>query len=677
MLKIIILALLAGLLESAIAQPIPDTLWTRGVGGANLDQGNSMDAIFGGGTVQAGQTRSFGAGNWDFYVTNYNSAGSLQWTRTYGGTRQDIAYDIQQTLDSGFIISGYSETRFVNGDAWLVKTNSIGDTAWTRYYGASAGFERYYGVQPLVDGYICCGTINSGGSSQIVLARYNLIGDSLWTKRIGGAGSEVGYDLQVDGDGGFIITGYTSSIGLGAEGCFLLKTNSNGDSLWSRVYGGTLSDISYALQIAADGGYYLAGRSFSFGVASGDLYLIRTTSGGDTLWTRTFGYSSAQLNAVIPASDGSCYVAGYGSSGVGQDYILMRISSAGSVLWTRTYGGAAQDLCTDLELTTAGEFYLSGNSQSYSPTVDYYLVKTGAEGSIGLLTPNGGENLHLLIPFNVTWFSSPASPSVMIELNRDYPAGSWESLSASTADDGSESVYVSGLPSTQCRVRVTQIPGGGSDVSDQDFSILLSSGQIALINLPDQTTEIHSWDSDSLECGTIHELTTRVKNFGTDTCIVWAPQPFSTAHFQNITTCTDSVFLAPGAYMSCFMSLRYDPVSDGFHYDTLRIRSNASNTVDGIYTFPVSGFRYSFPHQPDSLVAVAYADSIRLSWPWTTVSTQECLLDPPVTNYVVYTTRHRHLPFSVLDTVSTNTFLITAPLDTARFYRVTAIDPTP
>jgi uncharacterized delta-60 repeat protein len=676
MLKIIALALIGGLATTALAQPNPDTLWTRSLGGGNSDYSNGLDVTFDGGVVLAGQTRSFGAGNWDFYLARYTDTGSLLWSRTYGGTRQDLAYDVQQTPDSGFIISGYSETKFVNGDAYLIKTNANGDTAWTRFWGASGGFERFYGVQVLADGYIACGTI-AAGPSQLVLARYNLAGDTLWTKRYGGSSDEVGYDVQVDGDGGFIVAGYTASTGGSGANCFLLKTNSNGDSLWSRHYGGAQDEVANVLRVAADGGYFVAGRSHSFGQTTGDLYLIRTNASGDTLWTRTFGYSSAQIHGLVLHSDGGCILAGYGSAGSGQDYYVLRLSATGAVLWTRTYGGTAQDLCTDIEQAPDGGFYVSGYSQSFAGSHDFYLVKTGAEGSLGLLSPNGGEDHKILLPFTVSWFASPASVNVRIELNRDYPVGEWETLIASTPDDGVEAVSVGGLPSATCRIRVTQLPGGGSDLSDDDFSLSLSTGQIALISLPDLMTPIHSWSNDSLECGTIRALSTHIKNFGPDSCIVWAPLPFSTPDFTVISPCLDSAILAPGQYQSCLITLRYDPESDGYHYDTLRIQSNAANAVGNFYTVPVEGFRYSFPKRPDSLVAVAYVDSVRLQWAPVTVSTNECVLNPPITDYVLYTATHPGQVFTVLDTVNVNTYLVNAPLDTNRVYRVTAIDPTP
>jgi len=119
-------------------------------------------------------------------------------------------------------------------------------------------------------------------------------GDTLWTRTYGGSSSDIGWSVQQTSDGGYIIAGYTESFGAGGYDVYLVKTNSSGNTLWTRTYGGTEGDYGYSVQQTSDGGYIIAGRTSSFGAGSYDVYLVRTDSYGDTLWTRSDGFRSRQ-----------------------------------------------------------------------------------------------------------------------------------------------------------------------------------------------------------------------------------------------------------------------------------------------------------------------------------------------------------------------------------------------
>ncbi|MFQ5868905.1 MAG: hypothetical protein ACE5JC_03275, partial [Candidatus Zixiibacteriota bacterium] len=116
-------------------------------------------------------------------------------------------------------------------------------------------------------------------------------GDTLWTRAYGGSGYDRGYSVQQTSDGGYIIAGYTESFGAGDYDVYLLKTDSSGDTLWTRTYGGSDWDRGYCIQQTSDGGYIITGESWSFGAGYSDVYLLKTDSSGDTLWTRTYGGS--------------------------------------------------------------------------------------------------------------------------------------------------------------------------------------------------------------------------------------------------------------------------------------------------------------------------------------------------------------------------------------------------
>lgn len=114
-------------------------------------------------------------------------------------------------------------------------------------------------------------------------------GQITFQKTYGGIAGGVGYSVEQTTDGGYIIVGSSYSASGVAPDIFLVKTNSNGDSVWTKTYGGADIDEANCVHQTFDGGYIICGSTFSFGVGNSDVYLIRTDSVGDTLWTKTYG----------------------------------------------------------------------------------------------------------------------------------------------------------------------------------------------------------------------------------------------------------------------------------------------------------------------------------------------------------------------------------------------------
>jgi ABC-type cobalt transport system substrate-binding protein len=125
----------------------------------------------------------------------------------------------------------------------------------------------------------------------LLLLSVNIAQDTLWTKTFGGSNDDYGRSVQQTTDGGYVIGGYTSSYGNGSADVWLIKTDADGDTLWTQTYGGSNGDAGYSVQQTTDGGYVIGGYTSSYGNGSGDVWLIKTDSNGDSLWTKTFGGS--------------------------------------------------------------------------------------------------------------------------------------------------------------------------------------------------------------------------------------------------------------------------------------------------------------------------------------------------------------------------------------------------
>ena len=268
------------------------TRWWKVYGGADEDVGCEVQQTTDGGYVVAGFTYSFGVGG-DFYLIKTDASGDTLWTKTYGGQFDDEGYSVRQTADGGYIMTGYTYLSHSSGDEHVcaIKTDSEGDTLWTKVYG-----ESVYGVgasvqQTIDGGYIITGSTSTfpGQYTDVCLVKTNTSGSGIWTGTYGGTGLDGGYSVQQTTDGGYIVAGLTTSFGAGARDVYLIKTDASGDTLWTREYGGKNDDVGFSVCQTGDGGYIIAGYTTSFGAGNADVYLIRTNAQGDTLWTRTFG----------------------------------------------------------------------------------------------------------------------------------------------------------------------------------------------------------------------------------------------------------------------------------------------------------------------------------------------------------------------------------------------------
>jgi len=367
-----------------LAHPLEagDTLWTRTYGGLKTDVGYAVQQTSDGGYIIAGYTNSFGPGDWDIYLIRTDKEGDTLWTKTYGGIGSDMGFSVQQTSDGGYIIAGRTESSDVKGDVYVIKTDIKGDTLWTRTYGGVYN-DGAGSIQETSDGgYIITGFTYSfsRGFGDIYLIKTDAKGDTLWTRNYGGGGEDWGVSVQQTSDGGYIIAGFTWSFGTRDNwDVYLVKTDTKGDTLWTRTYGGGKDDIGLSVQQTSDGGYIVAGATASFGAGGADIYLIKTDTSGDTIWTRSYGGEGDDFGySVWQTSDGGYVVTGSSSSFSAGDtnVYLLRMDKRGDTLWTEIYGGAGEDWGTSIQQTSDGGYIITGGTESFGAgDLDVYLMK--------------------------------------------------------------------------------------------------------------------------------------------------------------------------------------------------------------------------------------------------------------------------------------------------------------
>ncbi|MEO0191778.1 MAG: hypothetical protein ABIM46_03220, partial [candidate division WOR-3 bacterium] len=173
-------------------------------------------------------------------------------------------------------------------------------------------------------------------------------------------------------DGGYVVAGVTYSFGAGYYDCFVLKLNPDGSLAWARTYGSTGWDEARSIIQTTDGGYAVAGFTESFGAGRRDFLILKLNSDGSLVWARTFGgTNSEEAYSIIEAADGGYAVVGATQSfGAGDlDFLVLKLGSDGS------YEGCVQDCSPTLyDVSPASSFLFEvGNcpmsTSSMSPTV--------------------------------------------------------------------------------------------------------------------------------------------------------------------------------------------------------------------------------------------------------------------------------------------------------------------
>jgi hypothetical protein len=322
------------------------------------------------------------------------------WWGTYGGSNNDWAFSVTPTEDGGYVMTGHTES-FGNGarDVWLVKTDWTGDMQWNRTFGRSGNDEGRCVIQTSDGGYAIAGYTpihpQGFGDNDVWLIKTDHNGYEQWNKTYGGALSDIGMSVLQTDDGGYVIGGYEASFaGTDSDDFYLIKTDQTGNMIWNKTYGGGEPETSYSMIKTNDGGYALAGVTWSFGAGVSDVWLVKTDSTGNMQWNKTYGGSGSDEGwEVIQTADGGYAVAGmtdsYGA-GIG-DFWLLKTDSTGNLVWSQTYGGSGQDEARSIVQTIDGGYVLAGNTRS-NPTdiLDAWLIKVNNAGNIQWNKTYGG-----------------------------------------------------------------------------------------------------------------------------------------------------------------------------------------------------------------------------------------------------------------------------------------------
>jgi len=289
----------------------------------------------------------------DFILIKTDSNGNEQWNKTFGQQTTDIldcGFCVQQTDDGGYIITGLTQADGLDYyDVWLIKTYSNGVEQWNKTFGGFNDDRGFYVLQD-DDYYIIAGLEGYGGPNQgdACLIKTDSSGNEIWSKSFGGDLWDQANCVQKTTDG-YIIVGSTSSFGLDEYDFWLIKTDSNGNEMWNKSFaGGGITTTAFAvlfkfiggisIQTTSDSGYIFAGITNAFGSGENDVMLIKTDSNGNEQWNKTFGGELGDEGYGINlTSDGGYIICGRTISYGNHDAWLIKTDSNGNEEWNKTY----------------------------------------------------------------------------------------------------------------------------------------------------------------------------------------------------------------------------------------------------------------------------------------------------------------------------------------------------
>jgi len=338
-----------------------------------------------GGFLLTGDTSSYGAGSNDAYLVKTDANGEMQWNKTYGGSLNESACLVWPTSDGGYALACITNSYGAGDyDAWLLKIDANGNMLWNKTYGGTGDDSGYIAIQTADGGYILCAMTNSFGAGNYDnwLIKTDSFGNMLWNKTYGGTGIDIPGGLILTADGGYAIVSFSGSFG-GFKG-WLIKTDSSGNMLWNKTYGIGAASLTYSGIQMADGGYTLVGATYLAGKT--DAWLIRTDSFGNMLWNKTYGGTGDDAGWLsMQMDDGGYLIIGVTSSfgAGGQDGWLFRTDATGNMLWNKTYGGAGTEFVDQILQTSDGGYIMAGYTDSFGAgSTDLWLIKTDELGVV-------------------------------------------------------------------------------------------------------------------------------------------------------------------------------------------------------------------------------------------------------------------------------------------------------
>lgn len=476
----------------------PNIKWAKCYGGSDGEVGRCIQPTKDGGYIVVGNSGSKdgdvgkNAGDEDCWVLKLNNVGDTLWSKVLGGTKLDFAMSVEQTPDNGYLVAMQSSSN--NGDfssnsgrydLWMLKLDEDGTIIWKKRFGGSGDDVPRDILITNDNNYLIAGSSSSQnggvwgnhGSSDFWLLKLNQQGDTLWSRTYGGTGSDQAFSIQKTNDNGYLMVGQTDSKNGDVHGnhggidYWVIKLNFNGDTIWTKAFGGKDNDCGQTILQTKDGGIIVGGSSQSNnGDVSGhhgdstkaDIWIVKLNNSGVIQWQKSIGgtnnealYGSLLAFSMIENAEGGYTVASFTASNDGDvtsinglnEAWLFKLNNVGVLQWQKSFGGPGSDMAYSIRQNNDGSLVLSGMAGS-----------------------NGGDvtGNHIGADFWVIKFFAPAKNDVLLPINDValYPNPASNFITMSNAPIGS---HVKIMNSTGQIVYYTQIQTNQQTINISDY----------------------------------------------------------------------------------------------------------------------------------------------------------------------------------------------------------------
>lgn len=445
------------------------------VGGAGIDKAESIVATSDGAYVVVGSTTSNTSGNTDVYLLKLDSQINVVWSWAIGGNNNDWGYKVKETFDKGFIIVATSNSFSTAGDydARLIKTDSLGVIQWQKSYGGNDWDLAYDVIQTTDSGFAFCGETynNTNGESDVYIVKTNLLGDTLWTRTIGGSLVDKGNSIIETTDSNLVIAGMTTTTNDSAQ-MYMIKLTGSGGLIWNNAYGTSAYEEANVIIEAANGDYILGGVTTGFTPNNDkDFYMVRTDNNGNIIWGNFFGQVGEEViyDMVEDLQTNNIVATGFTKAvGGGQkDAVLFAISS--NAVWLNlgiTFGGTKNEETKSIQFNN-NRYVLAGSTNNFGNGLEDYLIITLDTILPGMDTTNTVVNDQITIdikeiatekPFvDVVVYPNPAKNQFVTVKLETIPK---KDLNVTIYDIYSKKIYSSHLTSDHNKIDISELDTG-------------------------------------------------------------------------------------------------------------------------------------------------------------------------------------------------------------------------
>lgn len=363
------------------------------IGSAGDDLSYQIVTLEDGSLIATGSTNGVAGNGWDSYLIKFNPQGQVVWSYSYGDLGDDASWDVISTQNNEIVAVGVTSSLGTPYSAATIsKADTAGNILWLTGVYDTAGSVEFYRVMESSTGYLLAiGLIGTTlNQDNILLCKFTPSGNLLWSKSIGSAQSDEVMGITETPEGNYLLAGLTNySSGNGSSDFAAVKTDTAGNVIWKKNYGGTsgerLNDV-----LAINNAYYFCGWSTSAGQGGNDIILMKTDTAGTISWVKAYGTAQNDrvFNMLFNRKDSTLLLAGYTDYSAGsnnRNTFLMNINLNGNLNWGKSYGGNNTDghWPTGITRTRDEGYYLFGISNSFSTLQDddLYLIKTDALGN--------------------------------------------------------------------------------------------------------------------------------------------------------------------------------------------------------------------------------------------------------------------------------------------------------